>query len=394
MDLLKAENPRMLSTSSTKIKKHWFARWKAEPVLFWNTVILLSTGIIMVFSASMTTSIYAYHDVLFFLKRHLLGVLLSVPFFLLGSLLSLQKLRQLSSRILLLNLLLLLMVFFPVIGREGGGSARWLSFGPFNLQPSEFAKFSVLLYLASALSTHQERIKDFWLGVLPSFLMIGIICLLILLEPDLGTASFIIAITLITLFVGGSRLLHLLICMGALLPSGIFLVLFSGKEYWMRRIEAFLNPWNDPQGKGFQIIQSLIALGSGGIFGKGLGESKQKFFFLPDRHTDFIFAIIGEELGFLGAIFVMVLFMVVLWKGWKIATSSRDNFQAVLGMGITASIALQALINIGGVTGTIPVTGITLPLISYGNSSLVVTMFQLGILFNIAYENKFRNDKL
>ncbi len=161
----------------------------------------------------------------------------------------------------------------------------------------------------------------------------------------------------------------------------------------MRRIEAFLNPWNDPQGKGFQIVQSLIALGSGGIFGKGLGESRQKFFFLPDRHTDFIFAIIGEELGFLGAIFVMVLFMVVLWKGWKIATSSKDNFQAVLGMGITASITLQAFINIGGVTGIIPVTGITLPLISYGNSSLVVTMFQLGILFNIAYENKFQNNK-
>jgi len=394
MNLSKVDTQKMSSTSLSKVGEHWLARWKSEPLLFWSIVILLSLGIIMVFSASMTTSIYAYHDVLFFLKRHLLGVLLSLPFFLLGSLFPLQKLRQLSSRILLLNLLLLLMVFVPVIGREGGGSARWLSFGSLNFQPSEFAKFSVLLYLASALSTHQERIKDFWWGVLPSFLVIGTICLLILLEPDLGTASFIIAITLITLFIGGSRLLHLFVCAGALLPSGIFLILFSGKDYWMRRIEAFFNPWNDPQGKGFQIIQSLIALGSGGTFGKGLGESRQKFFFLPDRHTDFIFAIIGEELGFVGAVLVLVLFLIILWKGWKIATSSRDNFQAVLGMSITASIALQAFINIGGVTGTIPVTGITLPLVSYGNSSLIITMFQMGILFNIAYENKMRNDRL
>jgi len=247
---------------------------------------------------------------------------------------------------------------------------------------------SIILYLADALANYKERVEDFWQGIMPFMILVGLICLLVLIEPDLSTAFFLFLVAFLMLFLGGSKLQHLLLILIVLIPSGVFLILFGGKDYWRERIYAFVDPWKDPLGRGFHIIQSLIALGSGGIVGRGLGESRQKFFFLPDRHTDFIFAIIGEELGFIGTSAVVILFIIILWRGWKISQGSQDEFRGLVAMGVTLSIILQAFINMAAVLKLLPVTGVTLPLLSYGNSSLIITLSELGILFNVARGTK------
>jgi cell division protein FtsW len=190
------------------------------------------------------------------------------------------------------------------------------------------------------------------------------------------------------LFLGGRKIIHLLYPIFAGIPILLFLIFASGNQYWKARLEAFVNPWKEPLGKGFQIIQSLIAIGSGGLFGRGLGESRQKFFYLPDRHTDFIFAIIGEELGFIGTIGVVILFCILFWRGWLIAVRSGDDFQAMLAMGIILSILMQVIVNMSAVLKILPVSGVPLPLVSYGNSSILITMIEIGLLFNIARQSK------
>jgi cell division protein FtsW len=211
---------------------------------------------------------------------------------------------------------------------------------------------------------------------------------LVIMEPDLGTAIFLAGITFVMLFLGGRKIIHLLYPIFAGIPILLFLIFASGNQYWKARLEAFVNPWKEPLGKGFQIIQSLIAIGSGGLFGRGLGESRQKFFYLPDRHTDFIFAIIGEELGFIGTIGVVILFCILFWRGWLIAVRSGDDFQAMLAMGIILSILMQVIVNMSAVLKILPVSGVPLPLVSYGNSSILITMIEIGLLFNIARQSK------
>ncbi|MBC7217070.1 MAG: putative lipid II flippase FtsW [Candidatus Caldatribacterium sp.] len=370
-------------------KVRWW--WEIDPYLFWAVLVLALFGTIMVFSASMTTALYAYGDVFFFLKRHLFALFLGVLGCAAATFLSLERLRKMSKTFLFSVFFLLFLVFIPGVGRAGGGAHRWIDLGPLNFQPSELAKFAIILYMADALTTYRNRVRDFWRGVVPFLIIVGSICLLVLLEPDFGTAFFLLFLALVMIFLGGGNITHLLLVLAVLAPVALFL-LFFGKGYWMDRIVAFLNPWSDPKGKGFHVLQSLVALGSGGLWGRGLGESRQKFFFLPDRHTDFIYAIIGEELGFVGTALVLVLFGVILWRGLRIALRSNDEFEGLLAMGIVASILLQALINMGAVLRLFPVTGITLPLVSYGSSSLFVTLAEVGILFNIARGRRRREE--
>ncbi|MCS7241694.1 MAG: putative lipid II flippase FtsW [Candidatus Caldatribacterium sp.] len=357
--------------------------WEIDPFLFWAVLTLTLFGTIMVFSASMTTALYAYGDVFFFLKRHLFALCVGTLGCVVSTFLSLERLRKMSKTLLCLVFFLLLLVFIPGIGRAGGGAHRWIDVGPFNFQPSELAKFVIILYMADALATYRDRVQDFWRGVVPFLIVVGSICLLVLLEPDFGTAIMLLLLALVMIFLGGGNITHIFLVVVLLAPVGLFL-LFFGKRYWLDRIIAFLNPWNDPRGKGFHILQSLIALGSGGIWGRGLGESRQKFFFLPDRHTDFIYAIVGEELGFVGTVFVVILFGIILWRGLRIALQSGEEFEGLLAMGIVGSILMQALVNMGAVLRLLPVTGITLPFVSYGSSSLFVTLVKVGVLFNIA----------
>lgn len=370
-------------------KVRWW--WEIDPFLFWAVVILLLLGTVMVFSASMTTALYAYGDVFFFLKRHLFALFLGIVGCAGATFLSLEHLRRASKALLFFVFFLLVLVFIPGIGRAGGGAHRWIDLGPLNFQPSELAKFAIILYMADALATYRDRVRDFWRGVVPFLIVVGSICLLVLLEPDFGTATVLLLLALVMIFLGGGNIVHLGLVFILLAPLGMFL-LFVGKRYWMDRLLAFFNPWSDPRGKGFHILQSLIALGSGGLLGRGLGESRQKFFFLPDRHTDFIYAIIGEELGFVGTVLVVVLFGIILWRGMCIALRSGHDFEGLLAMGIVASILIQAIVNMGAVLRLFPVTGITLPFVSYGSSSLLVTLGEIGVLFNIARGRKRRTE--
>jgi cell division protein FtsW len=350
--------------------------------LFLITLALISIGIIMVYSASAILSLEKYNDPYFFLKRQMAWVFLGLVGMFFAARVNYRALPKLLKPLLLLTFFLLILVLFPQFGKEVAGARRWLKIGDFTLQPSEIAKLILILYMADTLSRKKEKIKDLAYGFLPPLIILGTIFILILRQPDLGTALIILVVILGMLFVSGVRLKHLFSLFLVALP-GIWL-LINKVGYRKRRILAFLDPWSDPQGYGFQIIQSLIALGSGGILGRGLGEGTQKLFYLPAPHTDFIFAILGEELGFLGGMVVIILFGAFVYFGARIARRAPDLFGSLLALGITTWIGLQAMINIGVATGTLPTKGIPLPFISFGGSSLIFSLIGVGVLLSIS----------
>lgn len=351
--------------------------------LFIAVTILMAIGICMVFSSSYVMAYKWYGDSYFFLKRQILNAIIGLIIFFFAIYTDYHYYKKVALPILVLSIILLSLVFIPEIGRSAGGARRWVKIGFFSFQPSEIAKFALILYMAESLTRkHSEEIKTFIKGILPSLIILLVIFLLILKEPDFSTSLIILGISFIMLFIGGTRIIQLFTLVVVAIPAGILILL--REEYRRIRLISFLDPWKDPLDSGFHIIQSLLALGSGGISGIGLGESRQKFFYLPDQHTDFIFSIIGEELGFIGTLMIIVLFIVLLWRGFRIAVNSVDKFGTLLAAGITAMITFQSIINIGVVTKIIPTTGITLPFISFGGSSLIVNMFCAGILLNIS----------
>ncbi len=351
--------------------------------LFIAVTILMAIGICMVFSSSYVMAYKWYGDSYFFLKRQILYAIIGLIIFFFAIYIDYHYYKKVALPILVLSIILLSLVFIPEIGRSAGGARRWVKIGFFSFQPSEIAKFALILYMAESLTRkHSEEIKTFIKGILPFLIILLTIFLLILKEPDFSTSLIVLGISFIMLFIGGTRIIQLFTLVVVAIPAGILILL--REEYRKIRLLAFLDPWKDPLDSGFHIIQSLLALGSGGISGIGLGESRQKFFYLPDQHTDFIFSIIGEELGFIGTLMIIVLFIVLLWRGFRIAVNSVDKFGTLLAAGITAMITFQSIINIGVVTKIIPTTGITLPFISFGGSSLIVNMFCAGILLNIS----------
>ncbi|MBU0549568.1 MAG: putative lipid II flippase FtsW [Candidatus Omnitrophica bacterium] len=346
------------------------------------TVILICIGAVMIYSAS---SIYAqeqFEDAMFFLKRHLLflgiGAILSLLFLFIDY----KKLKKFPKPLLILTLLLLVLILIPGFSKAISGARRWFRFGSLSFQPSEMANLVLIIYIADFLSRKQDKIENFFSGYLPVVLVLGLSCGLILLQPDLGTALAISIVAGLMLYIGGVRIIHLVSTLLLALPL-LMLMIFS-VPYRRLRIMAFLNPWQDPGGSGFQIIQSQIALGSGGFFGQGLGMSRQKLFFLPAAHTDFIFSIIGEELGFLGVAVVIILFVLLLFCGLKAIKNSPDAFGYYLGLGLILSIILRAFINISVVCGILPTRGLPLPFISYGGSSLIFNMASIALILNIS----------
>jgi len=293
-----------------------------------------------------------------------------------------KYLRRYSRSLIFVTILLLGLVLVPGIGYQAGGARRWFRLFFFSFQPSEAAKICLIIYLADILSRKGNEIKDFLSGFLPPILILGTCVGLILLEPDLGTAISISSVVFIMLFVGGSRIKHIAYIVASALPV-LYLAVFK-TPYRRSRILTFLNPWRDPKGTGFQIVQSFLALGSGGLLGVGLGQSKQKLFYLPASHTDFIFSIIGEELGFLGAASILILFFIFAIQGMRVALKSRDDFGKYMSLGIVSMITLEALIHIGVSIGAMPTKGLPLPFISYGGSSLIFHMIAIGILLNVA----------
>jgi cell division protein FtsW len=273
-------------------------------------------------------------------------------------------------------------VLIPHVGIEINGSRRWLGGGSFTLQPSELAKLALVFFFARLFSLHADRLHDFWRGVIPHLAIALVVFALVLAEPDLGTTIAMAGTFFVMLFVAGVRKRHLSAIVAAGLPVLAWAML--AEPYRRQRILAFLDPWKHPLGEGFHTIQALLALGSGGVLGVGLGFSRQALGYLPEAFTDFIFAVLGEELGLVGTVLVVTLFLILAWRGYRIAMRAPDMFAALLATGITTMIVLQALINIGVVTDSLPVTGITLPFISYGGSSLVLSLAGIGILLNIS----------
>lgn len=349
--------------------------------------MLVSASMVMVYSSSSVVALTSYDDASFFMKRQLMWTSIGL---LLMALAMRTDFRLLAERravliLVILSLTLLAATFIPGIGRMINGSRRWLRLGMFSFQPSELAKFSLVVYMSYTIAKKGERIRDFMNGLVPAYVATAVFLGVLLVQPDFGAAMTIASVVFIMLFAGGANLIHLGGTILAAMPFVIFAV--THKAYRWKRITAFLDPWADPHGSGHQIIQSFLAFGSGGVFGRGLGEGKQKLLFLPERHSDFIYAVIGEELGLIGALAVLALFLVILWRGVKIALSAGDDFSRLLALGITLLISIQGLINMAVVTGLLPTKGIALPLVSYGGSSLVITMAALGVLLSISKEN-------
>ena len=359
-------------------------RHRPDMVLLGSILALLGIGFVMVYSSSAVRGYILFDDPYHFLKMEVLWIILGLGAMALSMLVDLRLLRRFAKPILFIAIVLLIAVKIPGVGRRVNGADRWIGMGPLSIQPSEVIKLSMVLVMAHLLALEPHKIQSFRKGVLPILGLLGVIAGLIMLQPDLGTTLVIAATAFFMLIAAGARATHI----GSLIGIGLGLVVASiaAAPYRMRRIFAFLDPWADPLGKGYQTIQALLALGPGGLFGLGLGQSRQKFLYLPENHTDFIFAMIGEELGFVGASLVILLFFLFAWRGFRVAMRAPDPFMGFFAVGLTAMVSIQAMINMGVVSGVLPVTGITLPFISYGGTSLVFTMLGVGVLLNISRE--------
>ncbi|HEY2420519.1 MAG TPA: stage V sporulation protein E [Neobacillus sp.] len=362
-------------------------RTNPDFILMIVTFTLLAIGLIMVYSASAVWAEDKFHDSFFFAKRQTLFAVVGIAamFFIMN--INYWTWRTWAKTILIVCFVLLVLVLIPGIGNERNGSRSWIGVGAFSIQPSEFMKLAMIAFLAKYLSERQKLITSFKKGLVPSLGLAFIAFAMIMLQPDLGTGTVMIGTCVVMIFIAGARISHF-VFLGLLGAAG-FIGLIASAPYRMERITSFLDPWQDPLGSGFQIIQSLYAIGPGGLFGLGLGESRQKFFYLPEPQTDFIFAILSEELGFIGGSFILLLFSLLLWRGIRIALGAPDLFGSFLAVGIIAMVAIQVMINIGVVTGLMPVTGITLPFLSYGGSSLTLMLMAIGVLLNISRYSRY-----
>ncbi|MEJ2589000.1 MAG: putative lipid II flippase FtsW [Deltaproteobacteria bacterium] len=345
-------------------------------------ILLVGLGLLVVYSASSNLAEHRMGDSYFYLRKQALFCAVGIGLMIIARYVPCILYSKLTYPFLIIGGGLLILLLIPGFGRTVGGACRWLPLGGVSFQPSEFAKFFLAVYLAYSMSKKGDKMGSFSTGVLPHLMVAGVFVCLILLQPDLGTAVIIGAWLMIMLFLGGVKVYQLAALSALFLPLVGWLVLQA--DYRLNRWMAFLDPWADPQGIGFHIIHSFLAFGSGGIFGVGLGNSKQKLFYLPEPHTDFALSIVGEELGLIGVAVVIILFGALIIRGIKVALNARDLYSSYLALGLTCFIALQVIINMGVVVGLLPTKGLPLPLISYGGSSLVITLASIGVLLNIS----------
>ncbi|AIY79762.1 stage V sporulation protein E [Clostridium botulinum] len=356
--------------------------------IFYSVVLLLAVGVVMVYSASSYYAMFKNNDSMYFLKRQLVWAVLGMIVLCTTMSIDYHKIKKYTLWLMIGCVPLLLVVFlFPGVN----GAQRWIQIGPMSFQPSELAKYVVVLFLAKGIEMKGDGIKNFSTGIVPYLFVSGIYAALVLAEKNLSIASVIMIVTFIVLFSAGGRIKHLFGIVAPLMVSAA--VIFTvGEPYRRARMLNFVNPWKDPTGNGYQLIQSFYALGAGGVTGLGLGQSRQKTLYMPEPHNDFIFAIIGEELGLIGCLCIITLFVVFIWRGIKVAMSAKDTYGTLLAIGITSVIAVQSLINIAVVTGSMPVTGVPLPFISYGGTSLVINMAAMGVLLNISRQTEGKKD--
>lgn len=361
-------------------------KYKINILLLISILLIASFGLIMITSSSYVWAEYKFNDPLKYFKHQAFFLGISIILMIIVSKIDYQIYLEKANTLLIISLVLLILVLIPGIGSVRNGSRSWFGIGSFGIQPSEFTKLILIIFTAKYLSKNNKSIKDIKKGVLP---ILGLTLLtfgLIMLQPDFGTGVVLTMIIIGMLFVAGVDFIFFL-KIGTIGLIGV-VVLIVIAPYRLKRILSFLNPWQDPLGSGFQIIQSLYAIGPGGLFGFGLGNSRQKHFYLPEPQTDFIFSIISEEFGFMGVLIVVSLFIIIITTGFKIATKSKDLFGKYLAFGIIFWIAFQAILNLMVVVGLIPVTGVTLPFISYGGSSLLILFIAIGIVLNVSKHQK------
>jgi cell division protein FtsW len=357
----------------------------ADPWLVLAVAALLGLSIVMVFNVSYFYAQERFGDPLLFFRKHLLSIGLGLVAAFIAARLSSATYHRIAYPLLLVVAVMLVFVLVPGIGAAHGGARRWLHGGPLSFQPSEPAKFAVVLYLARSLVRHADRLASFKFGVLPHAAVAGVLAGLVLLEPDFGTAALVLGLLALMLFVGGVPVRYLVVPALCGLPLPVYAVM--AEEYRLKRVLAFLNPDLDPLGVNFQLKQSFIAFGSGGLWGLGLGESRQKMFYLPEAHTDFIFSVVGEELGLAGAVLVLALFGVVAVRGFRIAMRHPERFGGLLAFGVTVALVLQGVINVAVVLGCLPTKGIALPFVSYGGSAMIAALGQTGVLLALSRES-------
>lgn len=360
-------------------------------LLMLMAIALTCFGVVMVYSASNIMAAKRFHDGFFFLKRQGLFALIGFAIMLGAMHIDYRFWKKMAVPALLLCLVLLVMVLIPGIGGKAGGSSRWIKLPGFNLQPSEMAKLALIMYMAYSLDKKQDKVKSFAVGIVPYMIILAILIGCLALQPDLGGALTLVAVAMTMLFAAGTRLSHIISMILLAMP---LLMYKLSRGYHKGRMEAWSNPWSDPEGKGFQIIQSWLALGTGGVFGQGLGEGKQKLFYLPEAHTDFILSVVGEELGFLGVIVIIGMFFLLVQRAMRISVAAPDTFGRFLALGIAVLFGIEATVNMGVVTGLLPTKGLALPFISYGGSSLLISLFAVGILLNISSGLKIEPIKL
>ena len=373
---------RILALSGNPLPK----QPSVDGTILMAAALLTLIGLVMVYSASAVVAQNRFHDSLYFLKRQ--AAWLGFGFLLLhiASRLDYLVWRKLTLPILGVTAILLLVVLLPSLGVAAKGARRWFHIGAVSVQPAEMAKLATVLYLAMYVTRKEGRMAELVSGFLPPLVVVGLFGGLILMQPDLGTVLVLGTVTLGVLFLGGTRLKHL--C--GLIPIALILLIVAiwKSPYRLQRLMSFLDPGKDPTGAAFQVNQSFLAFGSGKVFGVGLGEGKQKLFFLPEAHTDFVLALVGEELGLIGTALIIILFSVLAFKGFQIAGRAREPFGRYLALGITLLIGVQVLVNAGVATGLLPTKGLTLPLVSYGGSSLLMTLLSIGILLSISRDRQ------
>ncbi len=353
-----------------------------DRILLMVTLILLAIGLLMVFSASFVMAEESRGDPYYFLKRQAMWVAIGLIGMYIISRFHYKQLKRFSILILLLNFVLLGMVFTGFGSEMGTEARRWLALGPLVLQPSEFSKLALVIFTAAYLSSRRVNIHNFWTASLVPLVLVGSVFFMIQFQPDMGTALVVVAGSMLVIIFAGMPMTQVAGLSLVFLPPMAYFTL--KEEYRMQRLFTFLDPWADPSSSGYQVIQSLYALGPGHLFGAGLGRGKQKLFYLPEPQNDFIFAVIGEELGFIGAVAVLMLYLILIWRGFQISLKAPELFGSLVAAGITFMLAVQVLVNVAVVTGAVPVTGINLPLISAGGSSVFFTLIGIGILLNIS----------
>lgn len=351
-------------------------------VLLLMVVALTSFGVVMIYSASSVMAAKNYQDGAFFLKRQGVFALIGFTIAAVTMRIDYHIWQKLAVPLLFVSLILLVLVLIPGIGGKVKGASRWIKLPGFNLQPSEFAKIAMIMYMAYSIDKKQDRIKLLSAGFLPYMVVLMVLLGLILKQPDLGAALTLAGVTILMLFAAGTRLVFILGTMMVAAPF-IWYLIYNSAYRW-RRIKAFMNPELDPTGIGWQITQSKYAFGAGGLLGQGLGEGKQKLFYLPEAHTDFILSVVGEELGFVGVVVIIGMFFILVQRAMRIALATQEPFGRFLAMGIAILFAIEATVNMGVVTGILPTKGLALPFLSYGGSSLLVSLFAVGVLLNIS----------